>query len=406
MQTKKVILPGSKSETNRGLILQHITQGKFKVENPSNAADSRLLMDLLKRIENNGNLEDTLVLDCGPAGTTFRFLTALCAFTPGKYLITGSARMKERPISDLVEALTLMGAQITYQEKEGYPPLAINGLTPPKKASTRVALNTSSQFLSALLLLSPFFEKGLEIKTIGKGGSKPYINMTLGFLEMLGAQIKVSDTRYLMELKEHRACSYRVNPDWSAASYWYLIALALDSSIILSGLKKESLQGDAILTSLFKSFGINTHFTNEGARLVNGEGDNTAFNYNFSDCPDLAQSFMIACVLTKREGNFAGLDSLKVKETDRILAMQQELAKIGWRLEEKPNGDYHLYQESVIPKSEVVISTYEDHRMAMAFAPLAILNKNIAISNPEVVDKSYPNFWKDINSFNLKPKFA
>ncbi|HIP47642.1 MAG TPA: 3-phosphoshikimate 1-carboxyvinyltransferase [Lutibacter sp.] len=388
------MLPGSKSESNRLLILQKLFPF-IQIENLSNADDTSVLLKAL-------NSEDR-VIDIGHAGTAMRFLTAFFAVQEGKTTqLTGSKRMQERPIKVLVDALVELGAEIQYLKKDGFPPIEIKGkkLT---KSKIRVNGNISSQYISALLLVAPSLSSGLEIELLGNITSIPYIKMTLSLLNKLGVKTSFKDKFIVVEPiqnLEFKTQNFRIEPDWSSASYYYsLAALQPNTKIELVGFKKNSLQGDSILPDIYEKLGIKTTFTNNGLFLesTNTTLNNNPLTFNLIQTPDLAQTIAVTCLGLGIECHLMGLHTLKIKETDRLQALKNELEKLGASV--KITNDSLFLKSNFLPfekdgSGTFLIKTYDDHRMAMAFAPLSVLQA-ISIENATVVSKSYPNFWED-----------
>lgn len=390
----KVLLPGSKSESNRALIMQALCPGPVEIRNLSEAADTVTLKDLLDRRKRNN------VLDVGPAGTAMRFLTAFCAVTGGEWVLTGSKRMKERPIGLLAGALRQLGADIEYLGEDGYPPMKIRGKQLNKAKEVSIPGNISSQYISALLMIAPVLPEGLTIHLTGETGSRPYIEMTLAMMKEMGVAHEWSGNSIHVTPHAYEPESLTIEPDWSGASYWYsMAALCEDVDLELPFLKAQSLQGDRAIAEIMAGFGVETHFSGEGVRLTRS-GDKAARKkeLDFISCPDLAQTVISCCAALRQNAAFTGLESLKIKETDRIAALQQELAKFGALLKENDEGNrWELEADGVHrPASAPYISTYHDHRMAMALAPLAIRLGPMEIEDQEVVAKSYPGFWKDL----------
>ena len=340
-----------------------------------------------------------------------RFLTAFYAHREGEeHLLTGTARMKQRPIRILVDALRHLGADISYTEAEGYPPLLIRGRR-LRGGNITMAADVSSQYISAVLMLAPTFPEGLTMHLEGEISSLPYIRMTLRLMEQFGAKTSFVDhTIQVAPGGYHRTDVYAVEPDWSAASYWYeLVALCPDAeaSVTLNGLHQDSLQGDSICADYFSLMGVVSTFTDKGVVLTIDDSlrqSQAPLHLDFSQCPDLAQTFVVTAIMQKRPFVFTGLKSLKIKETDRIAALIAESEKLGANLLETAPGelsfDGHLYPIPSLPTSIATsapsIATYEDHRMAMAFAPAAYLFPGLDIQNPTVVSKSYPQFWQHL----------
>jgi 3-phosphoshikimate 1-carboxyvinyltransferase len=396
-----IALTGSKSESNRALILQALSQGLVSVENLSQAADTQTLHHILNAQLGTQNPQH---IDVGPAGTAMRFLTALLATQLGEYTLTGSQRMKERPMGILVDALQKLGAHINYIEQDGYPPLLIKGPFEQKKAKISIQGNVSSQYISALLLIAPSLAKGLCLELEGELTSKPYVEMTLAMLHQVGIQHSWEGNQICIEQQDFKASTLVVEPDWSAASYWYaLAALAQEANLSMPHLQAYSLQGDSKITELMANFGITSQFKNGELLLTKESKIPERKIFDLNECPDLAQTLIVCCAAIGHEATFTGLETLKIKETDRIKALQTELAKIGVSLIEK-NLTYKLdCTHRVLPK-KIQIATYEDHRMAMAFAPLALLIDEVEILDPQVVAKSYPHFWDDLKTAGFEIK--
>ena len=396
-----IALTGSKSESNRALILQALSQGLVSVENLSKAADTQTLLHILNSQLGTQNPQH---IDVGPAGTAMRFLTALLATQPGEYTLTGSQRMKERPIDILVDALQKLGAHINYLEQDGYPPLLIKGPFEQKETKISIQGNVSSQYISALLLIAPILPKGLCLELEGYLTSKPYVEMTLAMLAQSGIKHSWEGNQICIEQQDFKAGILVVEPDWSAASYWYAIAaLAQEASLSMPNLQAYSLQGDSKITELMANFGITSQFKNGELLLTKEFKIPERKIFDLKDCPDLAQTLIVCCAALGHEATFTGLETLKIKETNRIKALQTELLKIGVNLIEK-NLTYKLdCSKRVLPK-KIQIATYEDHRMAMAFAPLALLIDEVEIMEPQVVAKSYPHFWDDLKTAGFEIK--
>jgi 3-phosphoshikimate 1-carboxyvinyltransferase len=402
--TKKILgsitLTASKSESNRALLIQALSNEKFTINNLASANDTFVMQQVLQNAQNNitervYNIED--------AGTAMRFLTAFFSTKLGTHILLCSDRMKERPIGVLVDALRDLGAEIEYMEKEGFPPLKIQG---KKLLGTAVEIdgNVSSQFVSALLLIAPELPNGLVIRFKGEVTSRPYINMTLKMMEEFRVYgqwhdeyISVSQQQYHKKSEPHYL--YEVEGDWSSASYWYAcVALANEADIVIKGLKHPSLQGDAIVANLFAFFGVKTEYIEGGIRLIKTKSRIEEFIFDFSDCPDLVQTIAVVVSALGIKSRFNGVHTLKIKETNRITALQNELKKINTSLNIINNNAFEIIpsvENSTHTISNIEFLTYNDHRMAMAFAPLAIVYDNIKIESPEVVKKSYPDFWND-----------
>ena len=390
----EITLAGSKSISNRALIIRALSGEDFPIHKLANAKDTVLLNALLKS-------EDS-TRDAGAAGTTFRFLTAYLSMQPGEQILTGTERMKQRPVGVLVEALRKLGARIDYLEEEGYPPLRIGASDQFGKVNKlTIAANTSSQYISALLMLAPVLPGGLRLELEGKIVSRPYIEMTLSLMQYFGVSHEWQGQSIIVPHQAYQGRPFTVEADWSAASYYYaMAAIAPETSLRLNGLFEDSVQGDAVLSEMMNDFGVQTTFDETGVTLT--KAAHTAipdeFAWDFLKCPDLAQTLAVCCAALGVQGTFCGLETLRIKETDRILALQQELQKVNANLVElPPTGErtYYQVQGKTLFKAKPVFETYEDHRMAMAFAPLAMQHP-ISIEEPDVVVKSYPDFWKDL----------
>ena len=401
----RITLAGSKSIANRVLIIRALCGEDFEIRRLAEARDTRLLRELLQSEEK--------VRDAGAAGTTFRFLTAFLSMQPGRQLLTGTERMKQRPVGLLVEALRSIGAQIEYAERQGFPPLWIG---PPSDLGRinriRIPASTSSQYISALLMIAPVLPQGLEITLEGKVVSRPYIDMTLALMRYFGVDHHWEGERIIVPPQRYRGRPFTVEADWSAASYYYaMAAFAEEVDLMLAGLYDNSIQGDAVLPRLMEPFGIETDFRGDGVRLTKKHGPLPGiFEWDFLRCPDLAQTLAVVCAGLGVEGRFAGLETLRIKETDRIAALQRELAKVEVKLGDMPGETtpgmekraFCLSGKAVV-RNVPSFATYEDHRMAMAFTPLAQFGE-IAIEEPGVVEKSYPGFWEDIERLGFEVK--
>jgi 3-phosphoshikimate 1-carboxyvinyltransferase len=392
-----IVLDSSKSISNRVLIIQALCKSDFAIHRLSTAKDTQTLLSLLSQKEE--------IYDAGPAGTTFRFLTAFLATQEGTQIMTGSERMKQRPIGDLVNALRQLGANIEYLETEGFPPLRIHA--PQQMGATgkvSVAASTSSQFISALLLIAPTMPQGLELTLEGDIVSRSYIEMTLTLMQNFGIHYEWTENIIKVAPQDYQAKDFTVEADWSAASYYYIMsAFAENLDLQLDGLYSESTQGDSIVAKMGEYFGIETIFNESGLRLKKSAHEvSSLFEWDFILCPDIAQSLAVMCGGVGMIGLFTGLETLKVKETDRIAALQNELAKMQvWfsllpqKFSKRNKKQYYNVDGKATWEGNVIFPTYEDHRMAMAFAPLAILG-DVIIEEPNVVEKSYPNFWEDL----------
>ncbi len=391
-------ITGSKSETNRLLLLQALYPN-LVLENTSNSDDSEVMMKTLNDFQLSTS---NFVFDIHHAGTAMRFLTAYFAIQEGKEVVlTGSSRMKERPIQILVETLNQLGAEISYVENDGFPPIQIKGKKITKN-NVSLPANISSQYISALLLIAPKLEKGLELTLEGEITSVPYIKMTLALLNEIGVETSFEGNKIKVGPAELVPVSQlTVESDWSSASYWYsIIALSeIGTEITLSSYKQNSLQGDAVLVEIYKDFGVETTFENNNILLKKIENHNPKpINHNLKNSPDIAQTIAVTCFGLGIGCHLTGLHTLKIKETDRLEALKTELTKLGADVSVTDNS--LTLQVSGNIKENISIATYQDHRMAMAFAPLA-LKVPIIIENAEVVSKSYPAFWEDLEKIGF-----
>lgn len=384
-----VQLPASKSISNRALILNALSYSPYDIQNLSDCDDTEVMVKALNF--------DSRDFDIKAAGTAMRFLTAFLSKIVGEWTITGTERMKNRPIKLLVDALNSLGARIEYMEKEGYPPLRIFG-SALQGGEISLAGGVSSQYISALLMIAPLMENGLTLHLEGNIISRPYINLTLQLMEQFGVKATWNGQTIKILPQEYKPIRFTVESDWSAASYWYTImALSKNAEIELLGLFKNSLQGDAAGAKLFAQLGVGTTFTDRGVMLKYNGNVTKKLIYNFVNEPDLAQTFVVTCVLLNIPFRFTGLQSLKIKETDRIEALKTELRKLGYLLTDSNDSILEWNGERCEPEADPIIATYEDHRMAMAFAPAAlVLPKGLKVADPEVVTKSYPAYWEDL----------
>ena len=402
--TGTIQLTGSKSIANRALIIRALCTEDFPIHRLAAADDTVRLERLLA--------SDEEVLDAGPAGTTFRFLTGYLSRRPGHQILTGSQRMKERPIGILVDALRRLGADIEYTENEGYPPLKIGYSPLDATDELTIAADTSSQYISSLLMLGPTLPNGLTLTLEGEIVSVPYINMTLTLMRYFGVDHTWEGQTITVPAQAYQAREFTVEADWSAASYYYsLAALAPEGAgIQVDGLFEESVQGDAQAANLYERFGVTSTFNETGVRITKA-ADAAApvfFEQDFVTCPDIAQTLMATCAGLGTQGLYSGLQTLFIKETDRVAAMKAELGKLGVALYKIParmsgkSGVQYFAQEgrAVFPSEAPAFATYHDHRMAMALAPLGLLSA-VRIEDPEVVGKSYPDFYTDLGRLGV-----
>ena len=383
----RIQITGSKSESNRMLLLQALYP-KITLDNLSNSDDTVAMKSGLESDKN--------MVDIGHAGTSMRFLSAYYSTLENQEkILTGSSRMQERPIGVLVDALRQLGADISYLKNEGYPPLLIKGkrLT---ASEVRLSANISSQYITALMLIAPSLPDGLRLYLEGKITSIPYIEMTLSLLHKIGVDAIFSGQHIqVFPKKDITQITHAVESDWSSASYYFsMVALAKEADVSLSTYKKDSLQGDRVLMDVYQQFGVKSSIENNTLALKKQTMGSTHVQLDLSDAPDIAQTIAVTCYGLGISCSLTGLHTLKIKETDRLVALQNELSKLGATIE-ITDKSLHLHKRTNPIRPNVMIETYHDHRMAMAFAPLGLLVP-IRIQDADVVTKSYPGFWKDL----------
>ena len=398
-----VNLPASKSISNRALIIHALSGGKNLPENLSDCDDTEVIIEALRSMPEEINIK--------AAGTAMRFMTAYLSVTPGTHVLTGTDRMKHRPIKILVDALRTLGAQIEYVGEEGYPPLRITGST-LEGGLLEIPGNVSSQYISALLMIGPMLKEGLTLRLLDDIISRPYIDLTLWMMGEFGAEAEwTSADTITVSPKPYKDRRYFIENDWSGASYWYEI-LALnddpESEVRLTGLMDGSKQGDSITRYIFSLLGVKTKFESKKAGIPqtvtlqkNGRCV-PKLEYDFSGCPDLAQTFVVVCAAKDIPFHFKGLSTLKIKETDRIEALKREMRKLGYVVNDVDGCELIWDGERCEPVEAVSIDTYEDHRMALAFAPYVMKKEGLVINNPQVVSKSYPKYWEDLKAAGFK----
>lgn len=391
-------LPSSKSISNRVLTIHALSQGKYRLQRLAVCDDTTAMQTAIA--------QESEEINVGAAGTAMRFSTALLAATPGTHRLTGSPRMLERPIRPLVDALRAVGAEIHYLGEEGYPPLLIRGKQ-LEGGGAEVIATISSQYISALLMVAPTMRQGLTLRLQGELTSRPYVDLTLSLMERFGVKSSWNDahTLHIAPQRYALAADFSVEGDWSAASYWYsLVALSSDAqaAVQLLGVEAESLQGDSRVKEFFEPLGVCTAFNEEGALLTKvPRTPLDCYVLDLTHQPDLAQTLVVTAALLQQPFRIKGLHTLRIKETDRILALQQELAKLGYLLTELEPGTLCWDGSRCDPMPSPTIATYDDHRMAMAFAPAALHYQGLTVLNPEVVSKSYPNFWQHLTPLLL-----
>lgn len=392
----RIDLPASKSISNRALIINALSRSEFQPENLSDCDDTRVMVAALHDMPE--------VIDIGAAGTAMRFLTAYLSVIPGTHVITGTERMRHRPIGVLVDALRQLGAHIEYEGEEGFPPLRIIGNPGLQGGSLTMLGNVSSQYISALLMIGPTLGQGLRLSLQGDIVSRPYLDMTVAMMREFGAQVDwESESTLYVSPQPYQPRPYVIENDWSAASYWYeMVALTADehAEILLPRLYENSLQGDKMVAMVYNDLGVQTEFIRDAqggsaVRLTKNGEHCRFFEYGFKRIPDLAQTVAVTLCMAHTPFSMTGLQTLRIKETDRIAALQAELLKLGCRVEAKADAlDWGCEKTEV--EEAPAIATYDDHRMAMAFAPACLRVPCIRIQHPEVVSKSYPTYWEDL----------
>lgn len=392
-----ISLPASKSISNRALIIYALSGGKNMPSNLSDCDDTEVIINALRNMPEE--------IDIKAAGTAMRFMTAYLSVMEGTHILTGTERMKHRPISILVDALRKLGANIEYVGTEGYPPLRITGQS-LNGGLLEIPGNVSSQYISALLMIAPMLKEGMTLHLLGDIISRPYIDLTLWMMGEFGADAEwFSNDTIVVKPQPYKSRDYFIESDWSGASYWYeMMALCADkrSEVKLTGLMDGSKQGDSTTRYIFSLLGVKTQFESKQAGIAqtvtlkqNGRCV-PKLEYDFINAPDLAQTFVVTCAAKGIPFHFKGLSTLKIKETDRIEALKTEMRKLGYVLQDHNNSELIWDGERCDPTFEQGIDTYEDHRMALAFAPYALLHDKLIINNPQVVTKSYPHYWEDL----------
>jgi 3-phosphoshikimate 1-carboxyvinyltransferase len=403
-QLRGRILPSaSKSISNRALLINALSGNAVPPVNLSDSDDTQVMLRALQEMPGT--------IDIGAAGTAMRFLTAYLSVTPGEHVITGTERMRHRPISILVDALRQLGADITYGGEEGFPPLRIVGCDSLEGGGLTVPGDVSSQYISALLMIAPTLKNGLRLTLTGNIASRPYLEMTVTMMREFGAQVAWKGEDAVEVLPgSYLQRAYHVESDWSGASYWYeMVALSCDehAEVDLVGFHRDSLQGDSRVSRLFCELGVETQYClepdgTEVVRLRKSGHVTTRFCQDFTHQPDLAQTFVVTCAMLDIPFRLTGLQSLRIKETDRMAALRAELGKLGYDIKEEAGSILYWDGERLQAQEVPVIDTYEDHRMAMAFAPCALRLGSLHIRHPEVVSKSYPTFWDDLKKVGFE----
>jgi len=395
----EITLPSSKSISNRILIINSLSYSPYEIDNLSDSDDTKVMEAVLNANTNH--------FDIGHAGTAMRFLTAFLSKIAGEWILTGSERMRQRPIGILVDALRKLGASIEYTENEGFPPLKILG-TSLKGGVLELDGSISSQYISALLMIAPTIPGGLTLKLLNQVTSKPYIELTLNLMKQFGVRHTWTENEIRIDEQTYNPVKFSVEADWSGASYWYaMTALSGECDLLLKGLRLQSLQGDAAQSVWFESyFGVQSTQEGNDVRLTKKEvPELKLLELDFIENPDIAQTFAVLAVCQKIPFHFKGLTTLKIKETDRILALQTELSKFGAILTEPAEGELAwdgTFTDSSVNHPIIAIETYHDHRMALAFAPAAMVYPEIIINDPDVITKSYLAYWEDLKKTGFK----
>lgn len=397
-----IVLTGSKSLSNRTLIIQALSSLNVELLNCSNSDDTQHLQKALDSIRQKQHT----IIDVGHAGTDLRFLTALLSITNGEFVLTGSERLQQRPIEPLVTVLQQLGATINYEKTQGFPPLRIIGKT-INGGAVDLPSSISSQFVSALLMVAPYFKNGLTLHLIGDLVSKPYVDMTIDVMKHFNGEVEWKKNTIVVSPKayEYKGLSHTIESDWSAASYYYsFIALSpMGTSVSLSILYKNGLQADALCATIYEYFGVTTQFEEDKIIITKSTlHQKNTLVLDFINHPDIAQTIACTCLGLNISFEFTGLQTLIVKETNRIQALQTEFQKFGEALLTTKNSlSYHSQQQSATLETPICIDTYSDHRMAMSFAPLCLVYDGLVINEAEVVSKSYPYFWDDIEKIGI-----
>jgi 3-phosphoshikimate 1-carboxyvinyltransferase len=396
----QVIILGSKSISNRVLLIRELSKSTCLIDNLSSSDDTKRLQLYINMISECGKSGIPMIIDANNAGTVSRFLSAFLIYREGTWLVTGNERMKERPIAGLVDGLRLLNAKINYTDKEGYLPILIKG-NDVKGGSIDVDVSESSQFISAIMMIGPYLYEGLKIRFKGKPVSLPYIEMTQKLMQKFGAYVELNQDGVHILNGKYQFHQCAVESDWSSASYWYeTVALADKAEINISGLFKNSLQGDSILTDVYEQLGVVTTFNVDGITISKTGKINDNFSFDFEGCPDIVPAVMATCAALGIKSTFKNIAHLAFKESNRIKALSKELKKIGAALNKK-GSSYLLSPNKYKANKELVFNTHDDHRIAMCLAPLVLKYNTIEICSPDVVNKSYPGFWKELKKLNF-----
>ena len=395
----KISIGGSKRISNRLLIIRSIADSNIDIDNISLSDDSQNLLDLLEKIRDGEKSNIPVILDIKNTGTAARFLTAYLTTIEGAWFITGKDRMRQRPMNGLVDALLELGANISYAEKTGFIPIKITGAN-LRGNEISIDVSQTSQFLSAIMMIGPYLEEGIRIRMQNKPVSMPYVEMTRILMQQFNASVNISSNIIDIKPSHYKFRRITVEPDWSSASYWYeLIALSKDGKIELPGFSKDSIQGDSILAEVYENLGVTTTYTNDGIVIERNLEPKSMFSFDFSGSPDIVPSVLTTCAALEIKSEFKNISHLKHKESDRINALTIELRKIGAIITQ--SGNNLILKSGGKLSNKINFDTHNDHRMAMAFAPLALKFPEITIDNPYVVNKSYPEYWDEIIKLNF-----
>ena len=396
----QVVILGSKSISNRVLLIRELSRSTCSIENLSSSEDTQRLQLYINMISTCGKSGIPMIIDANNAGTVSRFLSAFLVYRAGTWLITGNKRMKQRPIKGLVDGLRLLNAKIDYTNKEGFLPILITG-SDVVGGRIDVDVSKSSQFISAIMMIGPYLYEGLKIRFKGKPVSLPYIEMTQKLMQKFGAYVDLNKDEVNILHGKYQFHQCTVESDWSSASYWYeTIALSETGEINIAGLSKNSLQGDSVIVDIFEQLGVSTKFTLNGITISKTANITDEFSFDFEGCPDIVPAVMATCAALGIKSTFKNIAHLAFKESNRIKVLSQELKKIGASLN-KNKSSYILSPNTKSIDKNLIFNTHDDHRIAMCLAPLILKYDKIEICSPRVVNKSYPRFWEELKKLNF-----
>ena len=395
-----ITIPASKSESNRALIIKSLTNFNFEIKNLSNSNDTLVLEKAINQIANNHS--EILEINIEDCGTAMRFLTSVLAITKGEFILTGSERMKQRPIQFLVNSLNKINANISYLENPGFPPLRISG-SELNGDSISIDGSVSSQYISSILMISPLLKNGLKIILENHIVSEPYIDLTLKMMNHFGIQFQKTENCIVVPPQKYIAKDISINGDWSSVSYWYeMAAFSEDVDLKIHGISKTGFQGDEVIAEIFEDFGVKTAFHENYIHLTKAGNLVDNFEFDFSNHPDLALTVAVCCAGLKINCKLSGLKTLKDKESNRFAAIVSEIGKLGIPVKTNEIDEISFNAKEIIFENNILVNTFKDHRIAMAFAPLACILKEIKIEESEIVKKSYSNFWEDLKNLGFK----